>query len=123
VRKLTGYAAAVLGVVAVVMSLYHVYARLTPAAPDTLVLRIIVLAFCLTLSFLLFPFRSTTPLDEESTRIDAGTAAPTSIPWIDLGLAALSIAGCGYLFIYYGYVTERFPTRIRSARPISWWRR
>jgi hypothetical protein len=37
VRKLTGYAAAVLGVVAVVMSLYHVYARLTPAAPDTLV--------------------------------------------------------------------------------------
>jgi TRAP transporter 4TM/12TM fusion protein len=115
VRKLSGYAALVLGVVAIVMSLYHVYARLTPAAPDTLVLRIIVLAFCLTLSFLLFPFRSTTPLDEESTRIDAGTAAPTSIPWIDLGLAALSIAGCGYLFIYYGYVTERFPT----AHPLS----
>ena len=29
----------VVGVVGVVMSLYHVYARLTPAAPDTLVLR------------------------------------------------------------------------------------
>jgi TRAP transporter 4TM/12TM fusion protein len=115
VRKLTGYAAVVLGVVAIVMSLYHVYARLTPAAPDTLVLRIIVLAFCLTLSFLLFPFRSTMPLDEESTRIDAGAAAPTSIPWIDLGLAALSVAGCAYLFIYYGYVTERFPT----AHPLS----
>ena len=69
-RKLTGYAAAVLGVVAIVMSLYHVYARLTPAAPDTLVLRIIVLAFCLTLAFLLFPFRATTPLDEESTRLN-----------------------------------------------------
>jgi TRAP transporter 4TM/12TM fusion protein len=115
VRKLTGYAAIVIGVVAIVMSLYHVYARLTPAAPDTLVLRIIVLAFCLTLAFLLFPFRSTTPLDEESTRIDAGTAAPSSIPWIDLGLAAVSIAGCAYLFIYYGYVTERFPT----AHPLS----
>jgi TRAP transporter 4TM/12TM fusion protein len=115
VRKLTGYAAAVLGVVAIVMSLYHVYARLTPAAPDTLVLRIIVLAFCLTLSFLLFPFRSTTPLDEESTRIDAGAAAPTTIPWIDLGLAALSVAGCAYMFVYYGYITERFPT----AHPLS----
>ena len=114
-RKLTGYAAAVLGVVAIVMSLYHVYARLTPAAPDTLVLRIIVLAFCLTLAFLLFPFRSATPLDEESTRIDAGAAAPSTIPWLDLGLAALSLAGCGYLLIYYGYVTERFPT----AHPLS----
>jgi TRAP transporter 4TM/12TM fusion protein len=115
VRKLTGYAAVVLGVVAIVMSLYHVYARLTPAAPDTLVLRIIVLAFCLTLSFLLFPFRSSTPLDEESTRIDAGAAAPTSIPWIDLLLAAVSVAGCAYLLIYYTYVTERFPT----AHPLS----
>jgi TRAP transporter 4TM/12TM fusion protein len=115
VRKLTGYAAVVLGVVAIVMSLYHVYARLTPAAPDTLVLRIIVLGFCLTLSFLLFPFRSATPLDEESTRIDAGAAAPSTIPWIDLVLAALSVAGCAYMFIYYGYITERFPT----AHPLS----
>ena len=90
-------------------------ARLTPAAPDTLVLRIIVLAFCLALSFLLFPFRSSTPLDEESTRIDAGATAPTSIPWIDLLLAALSVAGCAYLLVYYGYVTERFPT----AHPLS----
>jgi TRAP transporter 4TM/12TM fusion protein len=115
VRKLTGYAAVVLGVVAIVMSLYHVYARLTPAAPDTLVLRIIVLAFCLTLSFLLFPFRSTTPLDEESTRIDAGAAAPSTIPWIDLVFAALAVAGCAYMFVNYGYITERFPT----AHPLS----
>ena len=54
-RKLTGYAGLVVGVVGVVMSLYHVYARLTPAAPDGLVLRIIALAFCLVLAFLLFP--------------------------------------------------------------------
>jgi TRAP transporter 4TM/12TM fusion protein len=115
VRKLTGYAAVVLGVVAIVMSLYHVYARLTPAAPDTLVLRIIALAFCLALAFLLFPFRSTTPLDEESTRIDAGAQAPTTIPWVDLILAGTSVAGCAYMFVYYDYITQRFPT----AHPLS----
>ena len=32
-RKLTGYAAVVVAVVGVVMSLYHVYARLTPPRP------------------------------------------------------------------------------------------
>jgi TRAP transporter 4TM/12TM fusion protein len=115
VRKLTGYAAVVLGVVAIVMSLYHVYARLTPAAPDTLVLRIIALAFCLALAFLLFPFRSTTPLDEESTRIDAGAQAESTIPWVDLILAGTSVAGCAYMFVYYDYITQRFPT----AHPLS----
>jgi TRAP transporter 4TM/12TM fusion protein len=113
-RKLTGYAAAVVGVVGVVMSLYHVYARLTPAAPDSLVLRIIALAFCLVLSFVLFPSRVSTPLDEESTRLESDQAE-TTIPWIDLGLAALSIAGLSYLFIYYDYITTRFPT----AHPLS----
>jgi TRAP transporter 4TM/12TM fusion protein len=132
VRKLTGYAATVVGVVAVVMSVYHVYARLTPAAPDGLVLRVIALAFCLVLAFLLFPITSDTPLDEESTRLpQAGGFAPppdlppgaapatleppATIPWIDLGLAALSLAALSYVFIYYGYITERFPT----AHPLS----
>jgi TRAP transporter 4TM/12TM fusion protein len=115
VRKLSGYAAVVVGVVGVVMSLYHVYARLTPAAPDSLVLRMIALAFCLALAFLLFPFRSSTPLDEESTRLEATDDAPTTIPWIDLGLAALSLACMTYFFVYYGYITERFPT----AHPLS----
>ena len=114
-RKLTGYAAAVIGVVGVVMSLYHVYARLTPAAPDGLVLRIIALAFCLTLAFLLFPFKTDMPLDEESTRLETSADAPTTIPWLDLGLAALSLASLSYLFIYYDYITERFPT----AHPLS----
>ena len=54
------------------MSLYHVYARLTPAAPDRLVLRIIALAFCLVLSFLLFPVRTSAPLDEDGTRLGRG---------------------------------------------------
>jgi TRAP transporter 4TM/12TM fusion protein len=115
VRKLTGYAAAVVGVVGVVMSLYHVYARLTPAAPDSLVLRMIALAFCLALAFLLFPFRSSTPLDEESTRLEATADVPTTIPWIDLGLAALSLACLAYFFVYYEYITTRFPT----AHPLS----
>ena len=99
------------------MSLYHVYARLTPAAPDTLVLRLIALAFCLVLAFLLFPRNATTPLDEESTRLDAegGTAPPSAIPWGDLGLAALSIAAMSYFFICYEYITTRFPT----AHPLS----
>ena len=114
-RKLTGYAAVVVAVVGVVMSLYHVYARLTPAAPDSLILRMIALAFCLVLSFLLFPFRSSTPLDEESTRLDAAADAPTTIPWIDLGLAALSLACMAYFFVYYDYITTRFPT----AHPLS----
>jgi TRAP transporter 4TM/12TM fusion protein len=115
VRKLTGYAAVVVGVVGVVMSLYHVYARLTPAAPDGLVLRVIALAFCLALAFLLFPFKSATPLDEESTRLETAADAPSTIPWVDLGFAALSLAALSYVFIYYGYITERFPT----AHPLS----
>jgi TRAP transporter 4TM/12TM fusion protein len=116
VRQLTGYAGLVIGVVGVVMSLYHIYARLTPAAPDSLVLRIIALGFCLALSFLLFPLRSSTPLDEESTRLDQpAKAEPDRIPWSDLLLAALSLAGLSYLFIYYEYVTTRFPT----AHPLT----
>ena len=116
-RKLTGYAALVVGVVGGVMALYHVYARLTPAAPDTLILRMIALAFCLTLAFLLFPRQATAPLDEESTRLEdaEGAAAPSTIPWGDLGLAALSIATMAYFFVFYEYVTTRFPT----AHPLS----
>ena len=117
-RKLTGYAGLVVGVVGVVMSLYHVYARLTPAAPDGLVLRIIALAFCLVLAFLLFPVRASAPLDEDGTRLgDAAPVEPTDrIPWLDLGLAGLSLAGLSYLFINYSYITERFPT----AHPLTW---
>jgi TRAP transporter 4TM/12TM fusion protein len=101
VRKLAGYPALVVGVVGVVMSLYHVYARLTPAAPDSLVLRVITLAFSLVLSFLLFPAREGRTQDR--------------IPWTDLGLAALSLVGLGYVFVHYDYVTSRFPT----AHPLS----
>ena len=100
-RKLAGYPALVVGVVGVVMALYHVYARLTPAAPDSLVLRVITLAFSLVLAFLLFPARE--------------GRTPDRIPWSDLGLAALSLASLGYVFVHYDYVTSRFPT----AHPLS----
>jgi TRAP transporter 4TM/12TM fusion protein len=96
VRRLAGYPGLVVGVVGVAMSLYHVYARLTPAAPDSLALRILTLAFGLTLAFLIFPARR--------------GATPDRIPWADLGLAALGLVATGYLFVNYRWVTERFPT-------------
>jgi TRAP transporter 4TM/12TM fusion protein len=101
VRKLAGYSGLVVGVVGVSMSLYHVYARLTTAPPDSLALRIITLAFSLVLAFLLFPARKGGPSDR--------------IPWTDLAWAALSLVCTGYLFIRYEYVNSRFPT----ADPLS----
>jgi TRAP transporter 4TM/12TM fusion protein len=101
VRKLAGYPGLVVAVVGVCMSLYHVYARLTPAPPDSLALRIITLAFTLVLAFLLFPRRK--------------DGTPDRIPWTDLSWAALSLVCTGYLFVRYEYVNSRFPT----ADPLS----
>jgi TRAP transporter 4TM/12TM fusion protein len=101
VRKLAGFAGLVVGVVAVVMSVYHVYARLTTYAPDQQALLFITLAFSLVLSFLLWPFRT--------------AAAPDRVPWSDLALAALSLACVGYMFVNYEYIVNRFPT----AHPLS----
>ena len=95
-RKLSGYAGIVVGAVAVVMSVYHLYARLTPYAPDQHALLFITLGFSLVLSFLLWPARA-----EHS---------PDRIPWTDLGLAVLSLVCVGYMFANYEYVVNRFPT-------------
>ena len=100
-RKLSGYPAKVVGVVAVAMAVYHVYARLTWYAPDQQALLYVTLAFSLALSFFLYPRR-------------AG-ATPDRIPWSDLGLAGLSLGCVGYLFVYYDYVVNRFPT----AHPLA----
>jgi TRAP transporter 4TM/12TM fusion protein len=96
VRKLAGYAGLVVGVVAVSMSVYHVYARLTTYAPDQQALLFITLAFSLVLSFLLWPFRK--------------AATPDRVPWSDLALAVLSLACVSYMFVNYAYVVNRFPT-------------
>jgi TRAP transporter 4TM/12TM fusion protein len=101
VRKLAGYAGLVVGVVAVAMSAFHVYARLTSYAPDQQALLFLTLAFSLVLSFLIWPFRQ------------GGT--PDRVPWPDLALAALSLGCVGYMFVNYGYVVNRFPT----AHPLS----
>ncbi len=100
-RQLVGYSGLVVGVVGVFMSLYHVYARLTTAPPDSLALRIITLAFSLVLAFLLFPARK--------------SGSPARIPWTDLTWAALSLVCTGYLFVRYEYVNSRYPT----ADPLS----
>jgi TRAP transporter 4TM/12TM fusion protein len=101
VRKLAGYAGLVVGVVAVAMSVFHVYARLTTYAPDQQALLFITLAFSLVLSFLMWPLRN--------------GATPDRVPWADLALAALSLACVAYMFVFYEYVVNRFPT----AHPLS----
>src|SRR3990167_2771128 len=78
------------------MAVYHVYARLTWYAPDQQALLYLTLAFSLALSFFLYPRK-------------AGVT-PDRIPWTDLGLVALSLGCVGYLFVYYDYVVNRFPT-------------
>ncbi|MGH6892801.1 MAG: TRAP transporter permease, partial [Dongiaceae bacterium] len=100
-RKLAGYAGLVVGVVAVAMAAYHLYARLTTYAPDQHALLFITLGFSLVLSFLLWPRRDGT--------------APDRIPWADLALAILSLACIGYMFAKYDYVVNRFPT----AHPLT----
>ena len=95
-RKIAGYAGLVVGGVAVAMSVYHVYVRLTVYAPDQQALLYITLAFSLVLSFLLWPLRK--------------DATPDRVPWEDLALAGLSLACIGYMFVKYDYVVNRFPT-------------
>jgi TRAP transporter 4TM/12TM fusion protein len=88
-------------ILAVAMSLYHLYVRLTWLPPDSQVLRALTLLFSLVLAFLLFPARKGMATDR--------------VPWGDLGLAALSVAALGYTFVYYDYITTRFPT----AHPLT----
>ncbi|MBI2218269.1 MAG: TRAP transporter permease [Candidatus Rokubacteria bacterium] len=100
-RKLSGARGLIVGVVAAVMAAYHVYARLTPYAADQQAGLYITLGFSLVLAFFLYPSRP--------------GATPEHVPWTDLGLAALSLGCVGYMFVFYDYVVNRFPT----AHPLS----
>jgi TRAP-type uncharacterized transport system fused permease subunit len=102
VRKIPGYAGLVVGLVAVVMSVYHIYARLPVYAADQQALLYITLAFSLVLSFLLWPRRK--------------EATPDRVPWEDLTLAGLSLVCIGYMFVKYDYVVNRFPTADSLSR-------
>jgi TRAP transporter 4TM/12TM fusion protein len=101
VRRLGGFPGRVVGAVAVAMALFHVYARLTWYAPDQHALLFLTLAFSLVLAFFLWPRRR--------------GQTPDRVPWSDLGLAALSLGVVGYMFVFYDYVVNRFPT----AHPLS----
>ena len=89
-----------MGVVAVAMSVYHVYARLTWYPADQQALLYITLAFSLVLAFLLYPARA---------------SSRETLPWTDLALAAVSLACLAYMFVYYEYIVNRFPT----AHPLA----
>src|SRR3990167_6136903 len=95
VRLLTGYAGFVVALLGVAMAVFHVYARLTTAPPDGLVLRTITLMFSFVLAFLLFPGTRKAPRDR--------------VPWSDLALAAVSLAPLVYLITHYQYVVNRLP--------------
>ena len=82
----------VVSVIAVAMSLYHLYAiAITP--PEAITFRATHLAFALTLVFLVHPWRK-------------GTAARRSLP-VDLVLVALSLTVTGYILLNYDYLTNR----------------
>lgn len=102
-RKLGGVPGLLVAILAIAMSVYHLYVRLTPLPPDSQVLRALTLLFSLVLAFLLFP---------------AGKRVPTDrVSWPDLGLAAASIVSVGYIFVYYEYITTRYPTAHPLTRP------
>jgi TRAP transporter 4TM/12TM fusion protein len=96
VRTLSGARALAVGAVAAVMAAYHIYARLTPYAPDQQAGLYLTLGFTLVLAFFAYPGRAG---DQRA-----------HVPWGDLGLAALSLGCVGYMFVFYDYVVNRFPT-------------
>ena len=102
-RKLSGPPGLLVAILAIAMSVYHVYVRLTSLPPDSQVLRALTLLFSLVLAFLLFPMRKDRATDRMS--------------WPDLGLTATSLVAVGYIFVYYEYITTRYPTAHPLSRP------
>jgi TRAP transporter 4TM/12TM fusion protein len=86
--------------VAVAMSLYHVYTTAL-GQPETLIFRATHLAFAIVLVFLLFPGKAG---DGESMGERGRRIGP-----LDVVLAAVSLASIAYLFVFYDYVVNRIP--------------
>jgi TRAP transporter 4TM/12TM fusion protein len=81
-----------IGIVAVAMSLSHMYA-IAIAPPEALIFRASHLLFASVLVFLIYPLR-------------AGRTTPD---WSDLLFLAVAVATCGYFFVNYSYIVNRIP--------------
>ena len=101
-RHVSGILKQVLRVLAIGMSVYHLYVGAS-GPPEALIFRGIHLAFALTLIFLWYPF---------------GTRSPQARPaLLDWSLVVLSLASIGYLFLRYEYVM----TRLAYVTPLERW--
>ena len=92
--------AAATTLVAVAMSLYHVYTTAF-GQPETLIFRATHLSFAMVLVFLVFPGKAG---DGESLGERGRRVGP-----LDLALAALGLASIAYLFVFYDYMVNRIP--------------
>jgi len=101
-RHVSGILKQVLRVLAIGMSVYHLYVGAS-GPPEALIFRGIHLAFALTLIFLWYPFGARSP-----------QARPALLDW---GLVVLSLASIGYLFVRYDYVM----TRLAYVTPLERW--
>jgi TRAP transporter 4TM/12TM fusion protein len=82
----------VISIVAVAMSLYHMYA-IAIAPPEALIFRSSHLLFASVLVFLLYPLR-------------AGRTTPD---WGDLLMVLVAVVVCGYFLVNYSYIVSRIP--------------
>ena len=101
-RSVSGLLGQGLRILAIAMSLYHLYVGAT-GPPEALVFRGIHLAFAVTLIFLWYP---------------VGARSPQSRPAIlDWACVLFSLASIGYLFLRYEYVV----TRLAYVTPLERW--
>jgi len=92
----------VAAIIAVLMSLYHLYTAAF-GAPEAMLHRSIHLLFTLTLIFLLGMSRE-------------GKKSPMS-RWLDVTLLLLTFLSLGYIFLNYDYMIERYP----YVEPLTSW--
>jgi TRAP transporter 4TM/12TM fusion protein len=101
-RQIGGTLKQVLRILAIGMSVYHLYVGAS-GPPEALIFRGTHLAFALSLIFLWYPFGGTSP-----------QARPALLDWVCVLLSLVSI---GYLFLRYDYVM----TRLAYVTPLERW--